>query len=41
MDEVEKQKKILFCDSIILIKLYKIVIRLDMLYGAKCWVVKK
>ena len=22
-------------------KFYKIVIRLDMLYGAKCWVVKK
>lgn len=45
MDEVEKQKKRLFCDSRILLKLkekfYKIVIKLDMLYGTKCWVVMK
>ena len=37
--------KRLFCDSTMLIKLkekfYKIVIRVNMLYGAKCWVFKK
>ena len=40
-----RNKKRLFCDSRILLKLkeefYKIAVKLDMLYGAKCWVVMK
>ena len=40
-----RNKKRLFCDSRILLKLkeefYKIAVKLDMLYGAKWWVVRK